>query len=125
MADFDWVTERANCSVEKVFRSLELGAKSDVDRRNASRKEGETIKWNTASSGNRFSVFRDGGDWKPKSIEFIRDAEGVLVEEDGVQAFYASLTINDNGHCRLRVEKRELEEWQVRRRALEDLFFQS
>lgn len=35
MADFDWVAERANCSLEAVFRSLELGVKSDVDRRNA------------------------------------------------------------------------------------------
>jgi hypothetical protein len=37
--------------------------------------------------------------------------------------FTGALTLNNNGECRLRVKDEELEQWQVRRMALEELFF--
>jgi hypothetical protein len=123
MSDFDWVTERANCSVQKVFRSLELGVKGDVDKRNALLKTGEP-KVETASRGERFTVFRKGRDGT-RVVEFAFDDDGISVTSDNVTLFHAALTIHNSGQCRLKVNKQELEEWQVRRKALEDLFFQS
>ena len=127
MSDFDWVTERANCSTQKVFRSLELGVKADVDKRNAVRQNGEP-KWDTTSSAERFSAFRDGGDgWSPLVVEFAIEGDRIDVCHNGGHVFGAKLTINNKGQCRLKVQGQELEleEWQFRRRALEDLFFEA
>lgn len=125
MGDFDWVTERANCSTLKVFRSLELGVKADVDKRNAVRKNGEP-KWNIASSPERFSGFREGlGEWSPHVIEFALEGDRIAVYSDSADIFGARITINNKGQCRLRVNDQELEEWQFRKKALEDLFFQA
>jgi hypothetical protein len=125
MSDFDWVTERANCSLQKVFRSLELGVKADVDKRNALRKTGEP-KWNTAPSGERFSVFREGGVGCPTQvIEFAIEGDGIDVYRDSSHLVGGPLTISHNGQCKLKVDKQELDEWQFRQRALQDLFFQA
>jgi len=37
--------------------------------------------------------------------------------------FEAGITLNDAGECKLRVDTEEVESWQFRRRALEELFF--
>jgi hypothetical protein len=126
MSDFDWVTERSNCSTQKVFRSLELGVKADVDKRNAFRKNGEP-KWDTTSATERFSVFREGGDgWSKQVVLFSIEGDRIDVSRDGVHLFGARLTINNKGQCKLKVQgqEQELEEWQFRRKALEDLFFE-
>jgi hypothetical protein len=124
MSNFDWVTERANCSTQKVFRALELGVKADADKRNAFRKDGEP-KWETASSVERFSVFRAGGDaWPAHVIEFALEGDRIAVYSDSADIFGARITINNKGQCRLRVNDQELEEWQFRKKALEDLFFE-
>ena len=40
------------------------------------------------------------------------------------ERFAVTLTFNDEGDCRLHVDERERDLWQVRRMALEELLFQ-
>jgi hypothetical protein len=55
----------------------------------------------------------------------LQPADGrIRVEGDGVHVvFFAGLTLNDDGECRLVVDEQQLDLWQVLRRALEPLLF--
>jgi hypothetical protein len=128
MAEFDWVTERANCSLQKFFADLQMGSKTDVDIKNKLlRDASEPGKFVVTPNGDRFTVLREGnghrsiGLW---SVEFSLGESGISVSSnDGMIQFTGALTLNNNGECRLRVKDEELEQWQVRRMALEELFF--
>ena len=55
------------------------------------------------------------------------DENKISVEEDwgSKKKWYATVGLNDEGRCVLRLEDgTELEPWQFRKRALEDLFFE-
>jgi len=47
----------------------------------------------------------------------------VISDQDGNTIFEAVATLNDEGECRLKVTGQEKELWQVRKMALEELFF--
>jgi hypothetical protein len=122
--DFDWVTVRHRCSLSATFQRLQRQAKNNVDVRNGLTKQRETdagfgIEW----SGNSFKVFDQGASLK--AVEFTLANDAILVKGNGGVGvdFRATLTITDDGECRLKVNGAELAEWQVLKRALEDLFF--
>jgi hypothetical protein len=134
MADsFDWVTERFKCSVERLFKELELGAKTDVDtirslERNLAQETGGSPTKNieVASDGRRFSVTRsDRRSTALKSVEFTLESSSISVKSSypGGPSFAATIQLNDEGRCLFVVEDLEMEPWQVRRKALQDLFF--
>jgi hypothetical protein len=60
-------------------------------------------------------------------IDFVLEADAIVVEEHlGEQCavkFRATPGLNNPGDCTLTVNGSELELWQVRRLALQDLFF--
>jgi hypothetical protein len=56
---------------------------------------------------------------------FRRGLKTIEVSGDGIKAFEATPTVNDEGKCRLKVNGIEREFWQVRRMALEKLFFET
>jgi hypothetical protein len=59
-----------------------------------------------------------------RSVDFVCTRDEIQVSDDKDQLLYsASLTLNDEGKCRLRVGDKELTQWQFRRMALEKLFF--
>jgi hypothetical protein len=124
MAEFEWVKERAKCSAVEMFKKLELGARSDVDAVNSLRSPGDHIKFSVAEQGNRFSVIRES-DLANKSaaVDFALN-QSIIDISDGVLVHFSALvTLNNDGECKLLVKDQELELWQVRRKALENLFF--
>jgi hypothetical protein len=125
----DWVTARAECSVEHVFMLLAEVIDSDV----------KTIQARGDRRGN-FKVSRP----TPTKIIVVRTAEfsdSVVAESvvfertiaaidvrrgnaSGSQQWFSAMpSVNDEGDCRLHVDGIQLEPWQVSRRALEQLFF--
>ena len=121
--NFDWVTARAECSLNVVFRSICLEIESDIAKRNA-----------LPGAGSPFVAKYDGDDLIVfKNIQrapyfTFRQTEKSIEVVNGhtkVVRLSACLTLSDDGQCRLKIDDKECEFWQFRRRALEELFFGS
>src|SRR5208283_2334897 len=112
----NWVKLRHECSPFKVFNELRLGIKEDVAARNSLR-DGEQVRFDVVERGETFSVIREG----PKisaSLDFTFDSSGIsvttppIVNYDNSKmanvtvslgSWRASLTLNDEGQCKLKV----------------------
>ena len=120
-AELDWVTARSECSLHKMFKELKIGVTEDVNRRNAARKEGERVRFQVLPMPGGFSAFREdskGG----TSIDFTLSNNLITVTDGESMNFTVSITLNNEGRCKFLVAGKELEQWQVRRMALEQFF---
>lgn len=131
--ELDWVNAFSGCSLGKVFHQLKLQIAEDVKARNGqiqSLSVAVTIKpyaFAMTEQGERFSVFVEG-DKVPRgnSVSFALEEKKICVTDaNGALLFEATLTLNDEGECRLKVGGQEREFWQVRRMALQKLFFET
>lgn len=122
-ADFDWVRARQECSILKVFKELENGVRNDVAIMQSLKPDSQVKYFVTAPARGRFSVVREGGDF-PDSVDFVL-ANGAITAQDDQGKFVhrAGITLNPKGECKLKVDQSELDQWQFRRLALEQLFF--
>jgi len=122
---FDWVTKRSQCSFPNIFKELKLQIEDDVKTRNALRPNNAPYEFSIADGGNDFTVLLKAGDFN-KSVIFSLAEHAIVVKDDaGNKVFDVTLTFSDQGECTLHVHQKELEMWQVRRMALEDLLFRS
>jgi hypothetical protein len=123
--EFDWVSARAQCTPFKVFERVRSQVKEDMNKRNSLTIEG--------GSSATFS-FETGQDWfsvahkfldKYRGVSFTLSANGIEVRDASSHSLLHDgiLTISDDGSCRLRVGSIELDLWQFRKLALQDLFF--
>jgi hypothetical protein len=125
MSKFDWVTARSACSLPKVFKELRLQVEEDVKTRNALRPDNSPYEFLVAENGPEFTVTLETKDVR-RSVTFGLAEHAISVGDNmGNQMFEVTLTFNDEGECRLNVSKDQLDLWQVRRMALEDLLFGS
>lgn len=120
----DWVKARAECSLADVFVGLRRDIERDVLTRNGLTVEGiASYKFRIVKApGDRddeFSVVREGVDGAMRSIDVTYRPPTIEIGE-----LRATLTLNEEGRCLFVIAGQELESWQVRRRALERLFFQ-
>ena len=125
MPNFDWVRERINCSPGGVFEQLALDVRTDVDTMNSQRKPNDQTKIEFVRNHNRFSVALLPSNAAFPPINFSIAGEVIRVENGSSIDLTATLTLSDAGECRLRVHGAEKEQWQFRRMALEELFFNS
>jgi hypothetical protein len=121
--ELNWVKARAECSLVRVFKALELAVKEDVDAINSLLKPGSGMSFAVANYGKRFSAVCEVNHYPSNSVDFILEEDGIQIGESGNIKFRATLTLTNSGRCKLKVNGEELEQWQVRRKALEDLFF--
>jgi hypothetical protein len=120
---FDWVTERSSCSLPNVFKKLRLQAEEDVKTRNALRPNNSPYKFSVSDTGADFKVLLEAKDVRT-SVIFSLAEHAIFVRDDkGNPMFEVTLTFNDEGECKLHVNDQELDFWQVRRMALEELLF--
>jgi hypothetical protein len=121
--ELNWVKARHECSLVQIFKTLELGVKSDIDAINALILPGVMLKFHLASHGSRFSATCEVNGQHSHSVDFgLKDNE-ISISEDNTPKFAATLALTNTGACKLRVGNEELEQWQVRRKALETFFF--
>ena len=128
--ELNWVKEISQCSVLEIFSSLFQGATKDAEEASKTRREsfpGYPIPPFVArsnESGTTFAVFEQGN--TAAIVQFSRGKDRIVISAYGDQ-YVVQPTLNNEGKCKLRIndEKEELEEWQVRRRVLEKLFFSS
>jgi hypothetical protein len=120
--DFNWVQARADCSGFHFYQKLVDGVKGDVKTINNLRN-GTGIRFTVDPSGEQILVSREGEGindlvrftWSGSVMCVTNRADATILE--------GSLTLNDEGQCRLKVGEKELTFWQFRKRALEGLFF--
>ncbi|MGB7592132.1 MAG: hypothetical protein WBO19_12925 [Terriglobia bacterium] len=120
MEDFDWVTARACCLPGEAFERLRLQIKKDIDIKN-SLLTAQRDAFAMVDNGDSFSVIVPSNPLR--KISFHVSGEKIIVSRKGKSIFEASLTLNNEAECRLKINGQEYDFWQVRRMALEDLFF--
>jgi hypothetical protein len=119
----DWVSKRFRCSLPNVFNALRLEVEEDVKTRNALRPDNSPYEFLVAHNGDELTVLLSAKDVHT-SVIFSLGERAISVRDDkGTKMFDLSLAFNDAGECKLHVHDKELESWQVRRRALEELLF--
>lgn len=125
----NWVKARLQCSPFEVFTRLRAGVEEDVKAMSASLGEIAFYSFRFVSDGSRFRVLRQGLTIAAASVEFRWDNSGITVKvesadpEETRDETRATLTLTEDGECKLNYQGNELELWQFRRRALENFFF--
>jgi hypothetical protein len=116
----DWVDVRAKCSLPAVFLTLKNEVEKDLQSHNA--LDGHK-RLDFQDNGDNFSVYRTSSSGI-ESVAFVLLRDRIQVRDTkGTPIFDATLTLNDLGECKLKIDSAERELWQVRRRALEQFFF--
>ena len=126
--DFDWVSAQGGCTAEQMFAKLLDGARRDVDRRNAA-SFGRTDGWKFevhVDDDDIFEVTRAGGSRASAFVSFERVGPRINITGDGVDVqLFAVVSINPSGQCRYYVGEQEYLGWEVRKLALDTLFFEA
>lgn len=123
MNDFDWVAELAACSPVKIFQTLKLQVKEDVKTRQAVRLPDSPYGFSVAEHNSTFTVSLESNRVH-EQVTFNLTETGISISDaNGNETMIATLTLNDEGKCRLSINGRERELWQFRKMALEKLFF--
>jgi hypothetical protein len=127
---FNWVKERAACSLLVVFKSLEQGVREDIATIESLTDPKQDIQFNVVSSSKQFSAIRVDDALRSigRSVNFRLEDGAINVYMETSKApqellFSAGVTLDNEGICKLKVKDENLEQWQARRMALESLFF--
>lgn len=128
--DFDWVSAQAACTAEAIFPRLLAGVRRDVERRNALTDRHDQFRFQVAEDDDGFEVTRTiGTPSDPPDVDaavtFELAGPRINVRGDHVDVdFTAIVGINPSGVCRFFVAEAEYAEWEVRKLALDQLFFE-
>jgi hypothetical protein len=122
---FDWVTARSRCSLPNIFRELRLQIEEDVKTRNALRPNNSPYEFSVKENGDDFAVLLEAEELH-LSVVFSLGEHAISVRDHhGKEMFDVTLAFSDEGECRLSVNEKDRDLWQVRRMALEGLLFRS
>lgn len=126
--DFDWVSAQSGCTTEQMFKRLLEGTRKDVDRRNATafgRDDGWKFEVHVDDDDN-FEVTRITGSARASAfVTFERVGPRINIAGDGVDVeLFAIVSINPHGECRYFVGEHEYLGWEIRKLALDTLFFE-
>jgi hypothetical protein len=130
-ADFDWVGAQAQCTARSMFERLRTRVREDVQKRNGLFSRGDHWKFEFYEDEDKeFEVERH----VPSSgtstnvtgvVTFVREGSRILVQGEDVDVdFVAVVTLDATGACRFVVGEAMYSDWEIRRMALELLFFE-
>ncbi len=129
-ANLNWVEARGACKLSTVFEQLRADVMSDIEQRHNLRKA--TVpevngafgyRFEIVRSSNSFTVLLHAGGIHKKSVTFILADAHIEVQNENSKLFDATIGLNDRGECTFRVKEQECYSWQIRKMALEELFF--
>lgn len=124
-SDFDWVTARRQCVPAIFFEGLAQQARRNVDAMRDTRAGRIRPRFEFTHYGDEFAVFDLDQAHRKVTVRLV----GAVIETrhfglaDGSDRS-ATLTLDDNGECRVRLDSDVLQPWQFLRRVLEPLFFE-
>ena len=127
--DFNWVAAQSKCTAAAVFDTLRARVREDVQRRNGllGRHDGWTFEF--VDEGDEFEVERAenhrGESRAVAVVTFSRSGPRILVHSEEIDVdFTAVVTLDPSGACKLVIGEAMYSDWEVRRMALELLFFE-
>jgi len=121
----DWVSKLSECSLAVVWEQLKQDITADVDERRAQllAKKAE-YGFSVFPKEQSVAVVLQGSGVRKRTINFVLTDHCISVRDgDGKTIFDATLTLNDAGECRFKIDGQEKEFWKMRQLALEDLLF--
>jgi hypothetical protein len=124
--DFDWVGAQAKCSAALMFDRLQTRVEEDVRRRNGLLDQPDGWKFEFYSEDDAFEVSRLVGPGKVGAVvQFERIGRRIHVHGEDIDVdLTAIVTVDTNGVCRFVVGEAMYSDWELRRMALELLFFE-
>jgi hypothetical protein len=126
--DFDWVGAQAKCSAALMFERLENRVAEDVRRRNSllERQDGWTFEFYADDDADVFEVSRLVGNGKVAAVvQFERVGRRIHIQGEDIDVdITAIVTVDTSGVCRFVVGEAMYSDWELRRMALELLFFE-
>jgi hypothetical protein len=125
--DFDWVNAQAKCSAAEMFDRLRTRVREDVQRRNGIFNRNDGWKFEFHDDGDEFEATRAvaTGSKVAAAVRFERAGRRIYVQGEEVDVeFTAVVTLDVTGLCRFVVGEAVYSEWEIRRMALEQLFFE-
>jgi hypothetical protein len=123
--DFDWVTAQARCSAAAMFDRLRTRVREDVQRRNGIFDRNDGWKFEFHDDGDEFEASRAQGSRITAAVRFERVGRRIYVQGEELDVeFTAVVTLDVSGLCRFVVGEAVYSEWEIRRMALEQLFFE-
>ena len=127
--DFDWVSAQAQCTASSMFERLRTQVREDVHRRNGllGRTDGWRFEFDT--EGDTFEVSRVSGSLVDPNtsavVTFERTGRRIQIHSEDIEVdIIAVVTLDVGGACRFVVGEALYSEWEIRRMALELLFFE-
>ena len=127
--NFDWVVAQSKCTAALMFDGLRTRVKEDVQRRNGvlGRNDGWTFEFE--EDGDDFEALRlarGRGDAKVLAVvRFERHGRRIHVRGEDIDVdITAIVAIDGSGQCRFVVGEVMYSDWEIRRMALEALFFE-
>jgi hypothetical protein len=127
--DFDWVDAQAKCTPAAMFERLKKRVREDVQRRNGMLGRNDGWKFEFHEDGDQFEASRVAaaagrGATGSAVVQFARAGRRIHVQGDGIDLdFSAVVTLDATGVCRFVVGEAFYSDWEIRRMALEQLFF--
>ena len=123
--ELNWVDKRAACTLATVFNQLCNGITGDVEAANSARQLEEIDRFSAAMhpSGNAIFVGRLNRTPRARVIVGVLDGHIEVRQEWDEASWRVSVGLNDEGRCILWLDGKELEYWQFRKKALEELLF--
>jgi hypothetical protein len=125
-ANLDWVKVQSGCLIKGAFESLRAGVEEDIKSYNAMLQLPPTHEIKISSEiSTIFIAIRRSISYA--QVEFSRRGNCVEIRQSEVVDHPASFSVtpifSNLGRCRWKFDEEELEQWQVRRMALEKFLF--
>ena len=117
--ELDWVKERAACSLKRVFSDLFLSVQGDVKAANLVGK----CSFEVVPESNETFTVRRSESIKSVVIFMLQEDRIVINSGSSSEEWNFTVGLNGEGRCQLRQNGQEFEQWQVRKMAMEGLFF--
>jgi len=127
--DFDWVSAQAQCNVRVMFERLRTRVRDDVLKRNGLLGRADGWRFEFDSEDDAFEVARlVGGGPQPNVtgiVTFERSGRRILIHSEDVELdLTVVVALDPEGVCRFVVDEAMYSDWEIRRMALEQLFFE-
>jgi len=127
--DFDWVSAQAQCTSASTFERLRTQVREDVQRRNGLLGRTDGWRFEFGTEDDAFEVARVNGSLvDPKTsavVTFERAGRRIHIHSDDIDVDITAIVALDvSGACRFIVGEAIYSDWEIRRMALELLFFE-
>jgi hypothetical protein len=124
--ELNWVKQRFECSVLRLFADLHKAIEEDVRVANEilpTSPRNRPFEVVPNATGDGFAVRREQTIRPTVTFRLESEPERIVINSGAAKKWNFSVGLSNEGRCLLREDGKEYELWQVRRMALEVLLF--